>query len=134
MLTSLALLGILTSCTDSDRPAEPTRSRTSGAETPLSTTTVSSECAAGEGLEVEQLPDIVVPAVVVPAVNDDDGDVILEGFTIPAQLVDAGCVIRYDAPGGCLGAVTITGATIPAVTIPGAEVGGRVFSEVTAPS
>jgi len=134
MLTSLALLGILTSCTGSDDPAEAGGARTAGAETPLPTATISSECAAGEGRVVEQLPDIVVPAVVVPAVTDDDGDIVLDAFTIPAQLVDAGCVIRYDAPGGCLGAVTITGATIPAVTIPGAEVGGRVFSEVTAPS
>jgi outer membrane protein OmpA-like peptidoglycan-associated protein len=96
---------------------------------------------------VTQLPDVEIPAVDVPPVLapvDGGADTeVVEGFTIPAQVVDAGCVIRYDAPGGCLGAVEITGATIPAVAIPrsvlpaselagGGEVGEVVFDTVTA--
>jgi outer membrane protein OmpA-like peptidoglycan-associated protein len=46
---------------------------------------------------------------------------------VPAQVVDAGCIIEHDAPGGCIGAVEISGVSIPAVTIPGA-----VLSEVEA--
>jgi outer membrane protein OmpA-like peptidoglycan-associated protein len=55
----------------------------------------------------------------------------IEGFTIPAQTIDAGCVIQYDAPGGCLGAIKITGAVIPPATIPESTVGGRKFAAVT---
>jgi outer membrane protein OmpA-like peptidoglycan-associated protein len=80
---------------------------------------------------VTQLPDVVVPEVVVPPVTDD-GEELVAGFTVPAQLVDAGCVIRYDAPGGCLGAVEITSATIPAATIPGSALGDEELPAVTA--
>lgn len=75
-------------------------------------------CAPGPGRVVEELPDVTVAAVEVPPVLLPDGTVALAGYTLPAQVVDAGCVIRFDAPGGCLGAVEITAATIPAATIP----------------
>jgi outer membrane protein OmpA-like peptidoglycan-associated protein len=67
---------------------------------------------------VRELPDVVVPAVTVPPVPGPGGATLIEGFTIPAQVVDAGCVVTYDAPGGCLGAVRISAASIPPATIP----------------
>jgi outer membrane protein OmpA-like peptidoglycan-associated protein len=88
---------------------------------------------------VQQLPDVrTSPVVVPPVVTDGPGArVVAAGFTLPAERVDAGCVIRYQAPGGCLGAVRITGATIPAVTIPRTVVpattlpeGGRVAPQL----
>jgi len=36
---------------------------------------------------------------------------------IPERVAKAGCVVEYDAPGGCLGAVTISDALIPAYAI-----------------
>jgi outer membrane protein OmpA-like peptidoglycan-associated protein len=84
---------------------------------------------------VQQLPDVVVPAVEMPPVLGANGtDVVVEGFTVPAQLVDTGCVIRYDAPGGCVGAVEITGARIPAATIPASRISGGTIPAVTAPA
>jgi outer membrane protein OmpA-like peptidoglycan-associated protein len=84
------------------------------------------------------LPPVTVPEVVVPPLTYADkasGEqkTAMEGFTVPAQTIDAGCVIQYDAPGGCLGAIRITGATIPPVTIPGSALtgSGKEFPGVT---
>ncbi|WP_433015512.1 OmpA family protein [Kribbella sp. CA-294648] len=84
------------------------------------------------------MPALTVPEVVVPALTYADkasGEqkTAMEGFTVPAQTIDAGCVIQYDAPGGCLGAVKITGASIPPVTIPGSALAGsgKEFAGVT---
>ncbi len=100
--------------------------------------TTSAECAPGAGRTVRELPDVVIPAVVVAPVTYQGGGeqrTAVEGFTIPAQTIDAGCVIVYEAPGGCLGAVKITGAVIPPVTIPESRVqpdnDGRTFAAVT---
>jgi outer membrane protein OmpA-like peptidoglycan-associated protein len=98
---------------------------------------------------VKQLPPVAVPEVVVPALTYSDASggqkTAIEGFTVPAQTIDAGCVIQYDAPGGCLGAIKITGATIPPVTIPtsmltgggtqfpGVTVAGKIAPAVTSP-
>lgn len=112
--------------------------------TPSSTSTTPTpapdpQCAPGVGRTVRQLPPLTVPEVVVAPLTYDSGGerrTAVEGFTIPAQVIDAGCVIQYDAPGGCLGAVKITGATIPPVTIPGSVLAGgsqREFPGVTVP-
>ena len=63
------------------------------------------------------------------------GDESVPGFTIPAVeqpalVVDTGCVVRFDAPAGCLGAVeisefTIPGQELPGYTLPGYAVGDR---------
>lgn len=90
----------------------------------LPTSVVAPECEEAPGRTVEQLEDVTVPAAVVPAVVDASGQEVAPASEVPAQLVDAGCVIRYDAPGGCLGAVEVTAATIPAATIPGVELTG----------
>ena len=111
---------------------------------PLPDAVVGADCRPAPGRRVTQLDDVRVDAVEVPPVLDEDGEVAIEGFTIPAQLVDAGCVIRFDAAGGCLGAVTITAATIPAATIPasvlpeaelpeGEVVDAQEFPEAVAP-
>lgn len=84
--------------------------------------TTGAECAPGPGKKVRELPDVVVPAVTVPPLAGPDQSgrqvTLVDALTIPAQLVDAGCVIHYDAPGGCLDAVRISAATIPPITIP----------------
>jgi outer membrane protein OmpA-like peptidoglycan-associated protein len=96
----------------------------SDAPADLPTSVVAPECEEAPGRTVEQLEDVTVPATVVPAVVDASGQEVAPASEVPAQLVDAGCVIRYDAPGGCLGAVEVTAATIPAATIPGVELTG----------
>ncbi|WP_244928675.1 OmpA family protein [Nocardioides sp. W7] len=89
-------------------------------------------CEAGPGREVEQLPDVVVPAVEVAAVEDPEtGEQLAPGLVVPELVVDTGCVVRHTAPGGCLGAVDVSGATIPALSLPGFEVDGRVYPAVT---
>ncbi|MEU4395103.1 OmpA family protein [Kribbella sp. NPDC023855] len=118
-------------------PSSVTTSPASG--TPSTSTTtpaVAPECAPGPGRSVRRLPPVTVPEVVVPALTYADKSsgeqkTAMEGFTVPAQTIDAGCVIQYDAPGGCLGAVKITGATIPPVTIPGGALTGKQFPGVT---
>lgn len=95
------------------------------------TSVVARECEDGPGRTVRQLPDVVVPAVSVSALVDASGTEVEAAYEIPAQLVDAGCVIRYDAPGGCLGAVEVTAVTIPAATIPGLDVEGVSLPAVT---
>ncbi len=139
---------ILAGCSDAEKPtaAPPSTSAPSGSvtpsETPSATPTtpaVDPDCVAGPGRTVQKLPAIQVPAIVVPPVTytDKSGQqqTAVEGFTIPAQSIDAGCVVRYDAPGGCLGAIKISGAEIPPVTIPESTVAGtdKSFAAVTVP-
>jgi outer membrane protein OmpA-like peptidoglycan-associated protein len=139
-LTAVVLLSSAAACSadEPNREARPEPSPTSpSASSPVTAAELppevsGPECAGREGREVTQLPDVVVPEVVVPPVTDADGEEVLAGFTVPAQLVDAGCVIRYDAPGGCLGAVEVTGATIPAATIPESRLRDQAFPAVTA--
>jgi outer membrane protein OmpA-like peptidoglycan-associated protein len=153
VLGGLLALGLLTSCTSAapdggesrearEAPVrEATPSPSGGSVVPAEV--VEEECRPAPGRAVEQLADVTVPPVAVPAV-EVAGRVLVEGFTVPAQVVDAGCVLRYDAPGGCLGAVEVTGATIPAATIPpsvveestlgDSVVAATVFAAVTAPA
>lgn len=87
---------------------------------------VAPECEPGPGKTITDIPDLQIPAQEIPAVEADDltidGRTVpvpgVDAVTIPARVADMGCVIEYDAPGGCLGAVEISGARIPAVTIP----------------
>jgi outer membrane protein OmpA-like peptidoglycan-associated protein len=123
-------------CTDDD-PVEPARSTT--APTPVVATAEPAAedpiCQGGAGLTVEELPDVTIPPVDVPAVVDPDtGSALVPGFTLPGQVAEAGCVVRHEAPGGCVGAVDISAAGIPAVTIPAATVDGRDYPAVTIPA
>lgn len=99
-------------------------------------------CSPGPGKRVEKLPDVVIPPIRQPATSVPDqvvGGERIAGFTIPAVeqpalAVDTGCIVRYDAPAGCLGAVeisefTIPGQQIPGYTLPGYAVGGRQVPE-----
>lgn len=90
-------------------------------------------CQGGEGVTVEELPDVTIPALDIPAVTASDGRTLVEAFTIPAQVAEAGCVVRHDAPGGCAGAVEISSAGIPAVTIPATTLEGREYPALTIP-
>lgn len=113
--------------------AQPTGPSPAATPSTLPATAGSARCVDGPGRAVNLLPDVEVPPVEVPPVTAGAGsaEVAVPGFTIPGQVVDAGCVIRYDAPGGCLGAVEITGATIPAVTIPGSTLPAVELSDDT---
>jgi len=90
----------------------------------------SDDCAPGPGKTVTQLEDLVIPAVEAERVVVEDTTLAGEpvpGFEVPAlripqQTVDAGCIVEYEAPGGCLGAVEITGLEIPTVELPGVEI------------
>ena len=91
-------------------------------------------CRGGAGVTVEELPDVTIPAVEIPAVTDpDDGTVLVPAVTVPAQVAEAGCVVRHDAPGGCVGAVDISAAGIPAVTIPAATTRRSRLPRLTIP-
>jgi outer membrane protein OmpA-like peptidoglycan-associated protein len=156
VLGGLLALGLLASCTSAAPDGGESRQARESREAPVRSATpspsgdsvvpakvVEEECRPAPGRAVEQLADVAVPPVVVPAV-EVAGRVLVEGFTVPAQVVDAGCVLRYDAPGGCLGAVEVTGATIPAATIPqsvveestlgDSVVAAKLFAAVTAPA
>jgi outer membrane protein OmpA-like peptidoglycan-associated protein len=145
-LPVIVMAVMLAGCSGTEKPAAgPTVANSSAPSTPTpsvtptATPTADPDCAAGPGRVVQKLAAVEVPAVVVPAVTytDKSGQqqTAIESFTIPAQSIDAGCVIRYDAPGGCLGAIKITGAAIPPVTIPESTVSGsdKVYAAVTVP-
>jgi outer membrane protein OmpA-like peptidoglycan-associated protein len=150
VLGGLLALGLLASCSSSAPDGGESREAPARSATPspsgdsvVATAEIGEACRPAPGRSVEQLADVAVPPVVVPAV-EVAGRVLVEGFTVPAQVVDAGCVLRYDAPGGCLGAVEVTGASIPAATIPqsvveestlgDSVVAAKVFAAVTAPA
>jgi outer membrane protein OmpA-like peptidoglycan-associated protein len=139
---------ILTGWSDPERPAtappattptQPSTPSPTPSQTPSATPAVDPDCVAGPGRTVQKVAAIQVPAVVVPPVTytDKSGQqqTAVEGFTIPAQSIDAGCVVRYDAPGGCLGAIKISAAVVPPVTIPESTVtgSGKSFAAVTVP-
>jgi outer membrane protein OmpA-like peptidoglycan-associated protein len=151
-ISALVAASLSAGCTsrgDSESPVDvaatvPATSSATSAE-PVPSSAVAPECREGPGRRVRQLPDLVVPAVNIPPVLDAAGQVVAVGTSIPGLLVDAGCVIRYAAPGGCLGAVRITAAQIPASTIPastipadttpgGTPVPGVEFPAVEAPA
>ncbi|GAA4423479.1 hypothetical protein GCM10023169_19180 [Georgenia halophila] len=93
-------------------------------------------CEPGEGKTVTMLDDVVIPEQEIPAVPeqtvDIDGETVeipgVDAAVLPERIAEAGCIVEYEAPGGCLGAVEISGARIPPYTIP-----ERVLPEVTLP-
>jgi len=133
LLTLLLFPG--TSCTQGpDEPSSsPTPPGASSSPSPSPTSDPDPSCAPRPGRDVEPQPDVTIPAVEVAPILDADGEELAPAFTVPAQVVDGGCVIRYDAPGGCLGAVEITGASIPPAVIPETVIGERVYPEVVIP-
>ncbi|MGI8755311.1 MAG: OmpA family protein [Acidimicrobiales bacterium] len=86
-------------------------------------------CRPGKAKTVEDLPDVKIAAFHADAFDSPDdklGDTVVPGvhvaaIDLPAQTVEGGCIVRYDAPGGCLGRVTISSASIPGRSIPGAS-------------
>jgi len=144
-LLATLLAGALISCSDSEKATTAPSSATSSSPvptatpstvpTPTATPSADPECVPAAGRTVRELPDVAVPEVVVAPVVDGDQKTLVEGFTIPAQTIDAGCVVQYDAPGGCLGAIRITAAAIPDVTIPESRLDGsdKVYAAVTVP-
>ncbi len=98
-----------------------------------------SVCEPGPGKTVTMLDDVVIPEQEIPAVEAttvtvSGKDVDLPGVpaaTIPERVAKAGCVVTYDAPGGCLGAVEISGTSIPAYTVPERRLAGVTLADGT---
>jgi outer membrane protein OmpA-like peptidoglycan-associated protein len=88
---------------------------------------VRDECAPQAGRTITPLPTatlspIVAPGYRIPAVQLGDTSfpaLDIAPVAVPEQIVDGGCLIEYDAPGGCLGALEISGVELPGVEIPG---------------
>lgn len=111
------------------------------------TAVVAAQCRPSPGSTVRQLPDLSIEGQNFDGTRFDgtlvDGKDV-GSFKVPAahlrtRVVDSGCVIYHDAPGGCLGAVDITGVTIPPARIPGftvpdATLGGQTAHGVTVPA
>ena len=79
-----------------------------------------------DGATVEWLEDVVVEAQELEGIEDQtvevDGEQVeipgVPGLVIPEIVGQAGCVIEYPAPGGCLPAVEVSGSYIPGYRIP----------------
>ncbi|WFP17513.1 OmpA family protein [Citricoccus muralis] len=73
-------------------------------------------------LEDEVFPeDETAEAVPPQTVETDKGDIEIPGApaaVVPERVGQGGCVIEYDAPGGCLPSVEISGSYIPGYTVP----------------
>ncbi|SEE73662.1 OmpA family protein [Ruania alba] len=90
----------------------------------------------GDDRTIAMLDDVVIPAETIAATPSETIEVggktvELPGIPeteIPERVIEAGCVIVYDAPGGCLGAIEISRAVIPEAVIP-----ERVLPAVTLP-
>ena len=89
---------------------------------------------------VTWLNDVVFPeeqlaeAIPVESIEIDGQDVELPGapaVVLPERVAQAGCIIEYDAPGGCLSAVDISGAYIPGYTLPGRTLPGAELPDGT---
>ena len=120
---------------------------TSTTVAPSSDPTPDPACRPGAGKRVENLPDLKISAFHVAGIDSPDeklGDTVVPGIHIPpvdlpAQVVDGGCVVRYDAPGGCLGRVTISKASVAGRSIPAADLapvkldGRSLFDGASAP-
>lgn len=134
------LLLLATACTGdsetADAPRQGAAPATTGSssQSPIEPPVEDPTCQGGPTVTVERLPDVIIPAVHVPELVDpDSGDVLASAIDIPEQTAEAGCVVRHDAPGGCIGAVDVSAAEIPSLTIPGTTVEGHNYPPVTIP-
>lgn len=79
-----------------------------------------------EGATVEWLDDVVIEEQEIEGIEtktaEVDGEEVeipgVQGIVIPEIVGQAGCVIEYPAPGGCLPAVEVSGSYIPGYRIP----------------
>ena len=93
-------------------------------------------CEPGEDRTVTLLEDVIVEEVLHPGTESQvievDGETVeIPGapeVLIPERVGQAGCVVEYEAPGGCLPTVEISSAHIPEVVLP-----ERVLPEVVLP-
>lgn len=121
-----------TATTSTTEPGGPTTEPVDPDGSPADgTLIVGADCRPRAGVTITQLPDVVAPPVRADRVVVDDATIageLVPGFEVPAvsidETIDGGCVLEHDAPGGCLGAVEITGGRIPAAEIPGFEIPG----------
>lgn len=141
VLGLLTCLVLVAGCTGGGarEPVSPPTTDPQPRPTPVASETISPECEPGEGRTVTQLPDLRIDPVVVEDVLVPGADIagervdggVVEGFVLQGQLVDGGCIIEYAAPGGCLGAVEITGAALPPATLPATSVPAVVLPDGT---
>lgn len=88
---------------------------------------VATLCAPGPGKTVTEFEDVPIPAIDEPGVSAPAAQagstraepIEVAPVHIPATAAEAGCVVRYDAPAGCLPQVEFSPAWIPAVEVPG---------------
>lgn len=86
-----------------------------------------------------KLADVEVPGVDVPAIRSpESGRLLQSAVRVPGERVGAGCVVRYPAPGGCLGRVEVSPVTVPGLRLAGVRDGavrieGLELSPVTRP-
>lgn len=122
-----ALKGDEAGATRSGPPASDSASDATTTTTAPQGTGEDPKCRKGEGKRVRQLPDVEVPAFrrdafEIPAQTIGGvrvAPVAVAAVDIPAFTVDGGCVITFDAPGGCFGAREITPIEIPSISVPG---------------
>lgn len=137
--------GAATSSTERPNDNDDDTDEDDGDATQAGAPTEDPRCTPGPGYTVTEIDDVEIDEVYSEAtvVEDEEvGGIRIPGFEvdevlIPAQTIDGGCIVEYDAPGGCLGAVLITGIEIPevviaAATIPGVDAGPfQLASETT---
>lgn len=115
---------------DDIAPSREIPGRTTTTIAATATTTADPACRPGPGKQVQNLPDLEIAAFHANAFDSPDqrlGKVTVPGvhvsaIDLPAQKVEGGCIVRYDAPAGCLGRVTISAATMAGRSIPGASI------------
>ena len=87
-------------------------------------------CAPGPGKTVEEFPDIEIAAVDAPGTNVpgriqgsvEAPPIQVPPVRIPATVGEAGCVVTYDAPPGCLPKVEFSAAWLPGFRVEGYQV------------
>ncbi len=142
--SSLAAAALLAGCTapapaptSPPAPSPPASAGPSSAQTSTEASTfgvdpalvadVRALCAPGPGKTVEQLPDVAIPPVTWPGVSVPEQRVgtttvpalEIPPLEVPATAAESGCLVTYDAPAGCLPAVTISAGWIPGYRIEG---------------
>lgn len=94
-------------------------------------------CDDGPDRTVTPISGVTVPRTHYPEIVVEDEVIAGEtipGFTvpeldIPEQTIDTGCVIEFDAPGGCLGEVVVADTEVPERVMPGYEIPEVVTSD-----
>ncbi len=115
--------------TPASSPGAPTDAAPLGVD-PAVVEGVRALCAPGPGKTVEEFPDIEIAAVDAPGTNVpgrtqgsvEAPPIQVPPVRIPATVGEAGCVVTYDAPPGCLPKVEFSAAWLPGFRVEGYQV------------